>query len=408
MVATSQAAHLGDASSGVFPRFNSSYILAFQFSSWFPSFSSMSIRSTIIRPLDQSFKCYLESDRVLVPEGSEDMLVCFLHSISIAETPIRSVADSTLSDEDEGESSDRSEPEVEHFSFPELDAGIRVAIDKYQAVFPKLNFSSPKHGFYPCPLPSNAPLPPDVYLLLKSSDFVTHDLNVEHVFEGCDEDDQPSYDLELVLRKWYPVDRSREIRCFVRNDTLLGLCNGIRVTGCITHLAYLGITQRDMNFYDYMIDPVTQTKIKSTVRRFWEENIRPNWTCTQPDYVFDLLLTRDLSRGHVLDFNPYAPRTDPHLFSYEELHALSILSACEHDQSFNGSTTTLDLPECRVVDSPMHPAATRNAPMYQHNMVPIEALSLSEGKSITEFSEIWRDEVKRAMQDDDRAAIHQT
>lgn len=49
----------------------------------------------------------------------------------------------------------------------------------------------------------------------------------------------------------------------------------------------------------------------------------------------------------------------------------------------------------------MHPAATRIAPAYQHNMVPIEALSLSEGKSITEFSEIWKNEVKQAMQDED-------
>lgn len=141
-------------------------------------------------------------------------------------------------------------------------------------------------------LPMSSPLkctsPADVYLLLKSSDFVTHDLNVERVFEGCSGDDQPSYDLELVLRKWYPVDQSREIRCFVRNDTLIGLCNPIRIAGCIIHLTYIGITQRDMNFYDYMINPATQIKIKSTVRRLWEENIRPNWTLTQPDCMHPL------------------------------------------------------------------------------------------------------------------------
>ena len=130
--------------STMFPQFNASYILAFQFSSWFPFFSSMSIRSTIIRPLDQAFKDYLESDGVFVPEGSEDASVFCSHSNSIAETPICSVAESTLSDEDESEGSDRSEPEVQHFSFPELDARIRAAIDQYQAVFPKLNFSSPK------------------------------------------------------------------------------------------------------------------------------------------------------------------------------------------------------------------------------------------------------------------------
>lgn len=62
----------------------------------------------------------------------------------------------------------------------------------------------------------------DVYLLLKSSDFVTHDFSVERVFEGCNTDDALNYELELVLRKWYPIDRSLEVRCFVRNDVLLG------------------------------------------------------------------------------------------------------------------------------------------------------------------------------------------
>ena len=80
-------------------------------------------------------------------------------------------------------------------------------------------------------LPPSSPLkcisPADVYLLLKSSDFISHDLNPETVFEGCHLDDGtspslPPYNLELVLRKWYPVDRSRELRCFVRGNLLIG------------------------------------------------------------------------------------------------------------------------------------------------------------------------------------------
>lgn len=54
-----------------------------------------------------------------------------------------SVVESTLSDDNDSGSSNGSELDV-HFSFPELDTAIRAAIDKYQAVFPKLNFSSPK------------------------------------------------------------------------------------------------------------------------------------------------------------------------------------------------------------------------------------------------------------------------
>lgn len=79
-------------------------------------------------------------------------------------------------------------------------------------------------------LPASSPLkciwPADVYTLLKSSDFVLHDLDPERVFEGVEPASPNStpvpYELELVLRKWYPVDRSRELRCFVRREILIG------------------------------------------------------------------------------------------------------------------------------------------------------------------------------------------
>lgn len=79
-------------------------------------------------------------------------------------------------------------------------------------------------------LPASSPMkcvsPSDIYLLLKSSDFVLHDLDPERVFDGVDSPPSPSshpYELELVLRKWYPVDRSRELRCFVRREVLIGI-----------------------------------------------------------------------------------------------------------------------------------------------------------------------------------------
>ena len=63
-------------------------------------------------------------------------------------------------------------------------------------------------------------------MLLKSSDFITHDLSVDSVFKGTTnavaKTSSPPYELELVLRKWYPVDSSREFRCFVRKNGLLG------------------------------------------------------------------------------------------------------------------------------------------------------------------------------------------
>ena len=78
-------------------------------------------------------------------------------------------------------------------------------------------------------LPASSPLkctsPADVYTLLKSSDFISHDTDLSSVFDGVERENDtslPPYQLELVLRKWYPVDHSRELRCFVRREQLVG------------------------------------------------------------------------------------------------------------------------------------------------------------------------------------------
>ena len=47
-------------------------------------------------------------------------------------------------DDSSQEGEDDDEETGEQFSFPELDAQIRQAITDYGAVFPKLNFTSPK------------------------------------------------------------------------------------------------------------------------------------------------------------------------------------------------------------------------------------------------------------------------
>lgn len=95
-------------------------------------------------------------------------------------------------------------------------------------------------------------------------------------------------------------------------------------------------------------------------------------------------MTRDLQRAHIIDFNPYAPRTDPLLFTYEEL--LDLLSRPEADKK----------PVLKVIDSRSHPAATRNAPAHQHNMVPIEALTLSSGRNVQEFTDLLSQEILRS------------
>lgn len=60
-------------------------------------------------------------------------------------------AESTLSDNEQGdadasdEDSDGEDAQPQkHYAFPDLDQRIRECVKEYEAVFPKLNFSSPK------------------------------------------------------------------------------------------------------------------------------------------------------------------------------------------------------------------------------------------------------------------------
>ncbi|KAF9468578.1 D123-domain-containing protein [Collybia nuda] len=340
-------------STGIFPKLSSSYILSFQFSSWYTIFANVSIKSTIIRPLSQEFRDYLDADGVFIPEGSEDV-------------PTKS----SIFDDGEGpdDISDEDEtPEGQHFAFPDLDAKIRESIQEYGAVFPKLNFSSPKDASWI--LPASSPLkctsPAEVYLLLKSSDFITHDTSPESAFSGCDLPE--TYDLELVLRKWYPIDRSRELRCFVRHNILIG------------------ISQRDTNYYDFYNEVNIRDTILASITAFWESKIRPKWEIS--DYTFDILLTRDLVRGHILDFNPYAPQTDALLFTYDELHDIFL-------ERIAGDKKSATL---KIIDSKTHPAAVSNMPAYQHNMMPFEALNISNGRNIEEFSNAWKEGIRESM-----------
>jgi hypothetical protein len=52
-----------------------------------------------------------------------------------------------------------------------------------------------------------------------------------------------------------------------------------------------------------------------------------------------------------------------------------------------------------VIDSPSHPAAAANAPAHQYNMIPFEAVSMSNGLNIEEFADLWKDSLKESMKD---------
>jgi hypothetical protein len=160
------------------------------------------------------------------------------------------------------------------YRLPRLNEGIRLAIKKYGgAVFPKLNWTSPKVGrssdrplrlvtpiafqrngcsalrrlpssarldcwlvpqdaAFILPVTPRGPLycttPADVFLILKSSDFIGHALDPSRAYEGAEdllarEAHAPErMKIELVLREHVDMNPAREVRCFVRDDVLLG------------------------------------------------------------------------------------------------------------------------------------------------------------------------------------------
>ncbi|EJD43518.1 D123-domain-containing protein [Auricularia subglabra TFB-10046 SS5] len=336
----------------LYPELSRTSLNRFRTSFWYPRFQAVTIKATVI-PLDEEFRRYMHADSVTIPEGADD------HP-----------AVSTLSDDEDQDDSDDSDPEpATRFAFPELDQRIREVIKAYDGgVFPKLNWSAPKDARWIAPSPPLRCLTPaDVYLLLKSSDFISHDVDPSQAYDGCLGEDSAGLPLELVLKKYYPIQESREVRCFVRRSVLIA------------------ISQRDPNYYEFWNDSATQENIRQAVIRFFDQHIQQCWE-GPPDYVVDLLLTRDLARAHIVDFNPYAPRTDSLLFTYPELLALA-------------ESNPPDLPVLRAIDSRTHDSAVRNAPQYQHNMVPLDMLQAATGQDIESFAQTWDAEIRRAMED---------
>ncbi|KAJ3057434.1 hypothetical protein HK097_006362 [Rhizophlyctis rosea] len=223
-----------------FPPITVQHILNCQFSEWHKLFASLTLKSKAL-PLTEDFVDYLNQDGLFLPLDSNGLPQPHY------EHPTDSDHNSDGEEDDQewkkefehlnaaggaDESTETSDTEddqnIPHF--PDLETSISSAIEELGgAVFPKLNWSSPKDaswialsGTLKC---TNAA---DVFLLLKSSDFVMHDLSqaFEHCYvgEGRVEDlPKRPETFELVLRKWYELSPSMEFRCFVRDGRLIGL-----------------------------------------------------------------------------------------------------------------------------------------------------------------------------------------
>ena len=363
-------------------------------------------------PLSASFLSYLRADGIILPP--EDI-------------PSITGSDTDSGDEEEDEATDPSQAW--------LDVHQKIKSNLFElggSVMPKLNWSAPKDATWISATNSMAcTTPNDIYLLLKSSDFITHDL--EQVFDDCEDSDDESESgkedeastgdeelstipYHLVLRKTIPAfNPALEIRCFVRSRHLLCMC------------------QRDLNHFDFL--PRLTPKLRSLIQDCFDKNLKKSFP--DENFVFDIYIPPPHDRVWLIDVNPWAPRTDPLLFSWLEILNMKGEEQGGADKlqdgvvrlSLNGNGFIYQMqglddehgdeeegesgdeeediftPEFRLVNRDDPEAYNFNTPQYSAHKLPKDVVDASaDGEAgLREFMGTWREIVARQEKEDHEA-----
>lgn len=265
-----------------------------QIQEWYPEFKSVSIK-TKIHELPESFIQYLleDSGPFLLPVSvtNDDALPNRIHKPEDEE-------DYQVSEGSEDESEKPAPPP----SFPELELKIKESIEFLGgAIFPKLNWSSPKDTAWISPTGTlKCTSFSDIALLLRSSDSLVHDLC--HAYDSCSDKtlSRPPH-FYLALRKWYPSLRPEmEFRCFVNAHRLVG------------------ISQREVTAY-YPVLLERKHELEVLIDDFFIDNVEERFK--SENYTFDVYVTKE-RRVKLMDFNPWGAFTLPLLFTWEELEQI--------------------------------------------------------------------------------------
>ncbi|XP_048356050.1 cell division cycle protein 123 homolog isoform X2 [Sphaerodactylus townsendi] len=323
-------------------------VLNCQFSNWYPHFKSQTIRS-IVLPLPQNVKDYLLDDGTLVVSGREDL-------------PTSSQEDCDGNDAEE----------VQAPEFPEFALKVQEAINALGgSVFPKLNWSAPRDAYW---IAMNSSLKceciSEIFLLFKSSDFITRDFT--QPFIHCNDDSpDPTLQYELVLRKWCELIPGAEFRCFVKENKLIG------------------ISQRDYTQYYEHISKQKE-EICRCIQEFFRKHIQ--YKFLDEDFVFDVY--RDSwGRVWLIDFNPFGEVTDSLLFTWEEILSKNNLNS---EQS-EGASMEQDCPSFRCTNSNL----TVQPSPYLSYRLPKDFVDLSTGEDVHKLIDLLK--LKRNQHDDEES-----
>lgn len=352
--------------------------------------------------LTAPFLAYLRSDGIIVPPEEDDPNIDF-SSTDTDSGIFSSTSTPTVSDSDSDSEPD-SDPSTQ---WPELHQKIKSTITELGGnVVPKLNWSAPKDAtFMNATNSMECQSANDIYCLLKSSDFVTHDL--EQVFDDCtssetnnSDDCEDSIPYHLILRKTIPaLVPSLEFRCFVRSRALLCMC------------------QRDLNYYNFLPDLVPT--LQPLIQKFFEDKLKQ--TFEDDNFVFDVYTPPPHQRVWLIDINPWAPRTDPLIFSWMEILEMAgptaSSSSPKSNEVMNGGNAHHDAPkdeesdkediftpEFRLVNRDDPEAYAFNTPRYSAHKMPKDVVDASGGgeAGLREFMGRWR-EIMREQEREDGA-----
>ena len=365
-----------------FPPLTKRHILNCAYNSWWPKYRSLVPKSRII-PLTQPFVDYLQADGIYLP--SDD-----------------SPARPGFEDDDEEESQSEDVAKDWRPLHEQIKATIKELGGK---VLPKLNWSAPKDATHMLGNSMNCWSADDVYLLLKSSDFISFDLN--HAFDDTVSGDAQhvSIPFHLVLRKSFNMNPSVEFRCFVRGRRLIGA------------------TQRDINYYDFLHKD--QDKLMGLIEDFFEDKLKD--TFEDESFVFDVYIPDPYTKVWLIDINPWAQRTDPLLFSWMELLTMDVppeapeevvripLPGANTDVSSSAEATTtiaLDdsedeinifVPELRLLNKDDPEVYGFASPQYSAHKMPkdvVDAAAEGNTNALRELSLEWQQALERAQKVD--------
>ncbi|KAK3333474.1 D123-domain-containing protein [Cercophora scortea] len=398
--------HNGEDDPVRFPPVTRDHILHCSYDFWFPKYRSSCIRSRVI-PLTPEFVSYIREDGILLADdepGTTDESTAEADDDDdwepTAPSTHRPPSPESEPDSDSDSDSDTPPKLPPNRRFPDLHNAITAAITALGgAAAPKLNWSSPKDATWISRHPNTVKCTSanDVYLLLKSSSFISHDL--DHAFDDTvpspSTQPQTSFQPVLVLRTFFNPLPSLEFRCFVKDRNLIA------------------ITQRDLNYYAFL--HTLRPAIVRRVRELFTRRLRLSF----PDacFVFDVYIPEAatyiesdsdedndfgrLGRARLIDINPWAPRTDTLLFDWRELLdvrvARPILGA-----AVEGDVTTEDEeeeddeevyePEVRLVEHDDPAAYNFSSPQYSAHKLPKDVVdaSMAGDGGMREFAARWQ------------------